>query len=138
LSTTGYLRAIDEVKNEGEIAMSNTIIQIIDRGRGMELSTCRITVQDLVPYFQQKCSYDEIVRWMPTLTHEEIAVVEKYYREHQEELDEEDRRIRDHTAEQVRLQRLRFPEESSEVRLTRMKERLRQRQKERNGEGTSG
>ena len=26
-------------------------IQIIDRGRGLQLSTSRVTVQDLVPYF---------------------------------------------------------------------------------------
>ena len=68
---------------------------------------------------------------IPTLSHEEIAVVHDYYREHQAELDEEDRQIRAHVAEQIRLQRLRFPAESREVRLARMKETLRQRQKER-------
>ena len=86
-------------------------ISIVDRGRGVQLSTSRITVQDLVPYFQQGCSYEEIIRCMPTLTPEELAVVESYYWEHQAELDEEDRRIREYVAEQVRLQRLRFPEE---------------------------
>jgi uncharacterized protein (DUF433 family) len=106
-------------------------IQIVDRGRGLQLSTSRVTVQDLVPYFQQGCSYEEIIRWMPTLTAEEIAVVDRYYREHQAELDEEDRRICAHVAEQVRLQRLRFPEEPREVRLARMKETLRQGQQER-------
>lgn len=30
----------------------NTDIQIVDRGRGLQLSTSRVTVQDLVPYFQ--------------------------------------------------------------------------------------
>ncbi len=29
-------------------------IEIVDRGRGPQLSTSRITVQDLVPYFQRK------------------------------------------------------------------------------------
>ena len=29
-------------------------IQIVDRGRGLQLSTSRITVQDLVPYFPTK------------------------------------------------------------------------------------
>src|SRR6185436_14503111 len=70
-------------------------IAIVDRGRGLQLSTSRVTVQDLVPYFQEGCSYDEIMRWIPTLSPEEIAVVERYYREHQEELDEQDRRIRE-------------------------------------------
>ena len=69
-------------------------IQIVDRGRGLQLSTSRITVQDLVPYFQRGCSYDEIIRWIPTLSREEIAVVERYYHEHKDALDEEDRRLR--------------------------------------------
>ncbi len=73
----------------------NKTIELVDLGRGLQLSTSRVTVQDLVPYFQDGCSYDEIVRWIPTLTHEEIALVERYYREHQVELDEEDRQIRE-------------------------------------------
>ncbi len=73
-------------------------IEIVNRGRGLQLSTSRVTVQDLVPYFQDACTYDEIIRWIPTLTHEEIAVVDKYYREHREELDEQDRRIRERSA----------------------------------------
>jgi uncharacterized protein (DUF433 family) len=113
-------------------------IEIVNRGRGPQLSTSRVTVQDLVPYFQEACTYDEILRWIPTLTAEEITVVERYYREHQAELDEEDKQIRAYVAEQIHLQRLRFPEESREVRLARMKETLRRRQKERNGEGNPG
>ena len=69
----------------------NETIEIVDRGRGLQLSTSRITVQDLVPYFQQGCSHQDIMRWMPALTPREIAVVERYYREHQAELDEEAR-----------------------------------------------
>jgi len=75
------------------------IIEIVDRGRGLQLSTSRITVQDLVPYFQEGCAHDEIVRWIPTLSHEEIDVVERYYRAHQAELDEEDRQIRERNAQ---------------------------------------
>src|SRR5437867_4367663 len=74
-------------------------IQIIDRGRGPQLSTSRVTVQDLVPYFQENCSHAEITRWIPTLSTEEIAVVEQYYRENQAELDEEDRMIRERSAQ---------------------------------------
>jgi uncharacterized protein (DUF433 family) len=73
-------------------------VHIVDRGRGPQLSTSRVTVQDLVPYFQEGCSYEEIRRWIPTLSNEEIAVVERYYREHKEELDEEDRHIRERSA----------------------------------------
>jgi uncharacterized protein (DUF433 family) len=121
--------------------MKTPSIHLIDRGRGLQLSTNRITVQDLVPYLQKECSYDEIMRWMPTLTHEEIAVVEEYYRAHKEQLDEEDRQIRAYVAEQVRLQRIRLPQEPRAARLDRMKNVLRQRQKERkerNGEGDPG
>jgi uncharacterized protein (DUF433 family) len=76
----------------------NEPIAIVDVGRGLQLSTSRVTVQDLVPYFQDGCSYDEIIRWIPTLTREEIAVVERYYLDHQPELDEQDRLICERSA----------------------------------------
>lgn len=76
----------------------STTIEIVDHGRGLQLSTSRVTVQDLVPYFQEGCSHEEIRCWIPSLSYEEIAVVERYYREHQETLDEEDRRIRERSA----------------------------------------
>ena len=85
-------------------------IALVDRGRGLQLSTSRITVHDLVPYFQDGCSYDEIIRWVPSLTHEEIRIVECYYRQHKDELDEYESRVQTYRAEQIRLQRLRFPE----------------------------
>ena len=56
-------------------------IQLVDIGRGLQLSTHRVRVLDLVPYFQQGCSYEEMIRWIPTLTAEEIAVVDRYYRD---------------------------------------------------------
>ena len=68
-------------------------ITLVDRGRGLQLSNSRITVHDLVPYFQDGCSYDEIIRWVPSLTHEEIQIVECYYRQHKDELDEYERRV---------------------------------------------
>ena len=74
-------------------------ITIIDCGRGLQLSTSRITVQDLVPYFQDNCSDAEIIRWIPTLTAEEIAVVRQYYLDHRAALDEQDRRIRERSAQ---------------------------------------
>ncbi|MBI3821695.1 MAG: hypothetical protein HY289_03335, partial [Planctomycetes bacterium] len=66
------------------------------------------------------------------------ATVEQYYRENQTALDEEDQRIRAYVAEQVRLQRLRFPNEPRDVRHARMKENLRKRQQERSSEGNPG
>src|SRR5438552_14174712 len=94
---------------KGGCSMNRKAVEIVDRGRGLQLSTSRITVQDLVPYFQRGCSYEEIIRWIPTLTNEEIAVVERYYQQHKDALDEEDGRIRARIEERIRLQRLRFP-----------------------------
>jgi len=115
-------------------------ITLVDRGRGFQLSTSRITVHDLVPYFQDGCSYDEITRWIPSLTHEEIAIVERYYRQHRDELDEYERRVRAHRAEQIRSQRLRFPEREGgrQERLAQLRQLLQQRRRESNGEGTRG
>ena len=76
----------------------NAEITIVDKGRGPQLSTSRITVQDLVPYFQLDYSYDEIRQIMPTLSVAEIQAVERYVDEHREEVMEEDRRIRERSA----------------------------------------
>src|SRR5271163_3748543 len=103
-------------------------IEIVDHGRGLQLSTNRVTVQDLVPYFQEGCSYDEIIRWIPTLTAEEIAVVERYYREHQEELDKEDRLIRERSAQRKNppwVEKLLLEARAERLAIT---ERLRQQQ----------
>jgi len=116
------------------------VVTLVDRGRGLQLSTSRITVHDLVPYFQNGCSDDEIIRWIPSLTHEEIRVVERYYRQHKDELDEYERRVRAHRAEQIRSQRLRFPERegSRHERLAQLRQLLQQRRQEKSGEGTRG
>jgi uncharacterized protein (DUF433 family) len=103
-------------------------IHIIDRGRGPQLSTSRVTVQDLVPYFQEGCSNEEIIRWIPTLTVEEIAIVERYYREHQKELDEEDRLIRERSAQNKNadwMERVLIEARAERLAIT---ERLRQQQ----------
>ena len=113
-------------------------ITLVDRGRGLQLSTSRITVHDLVPYFQQGCAYDEIIRWLPSLTEGEIKVVERYYLEHKDELDDYERRVQKHRAEQIGLQRLRLgePAGSRLERLAEQRELLKQRRRETNGEGS--
>lgn len=73
----------------------NADITIVDRGRGPQLSTSRITVQDLVPYFQLNYGYDGILEIMPTLSVAEIQVVERYVQDHYDEVMEEDRQIRE-------------------------------------------
>ena len=74
--------------------MKTERIQIVDRGRGPQLSTSRITVQDLLPYLQQNSSPAEIQEAMPTLSLEEIQVIERYVQDHYEEVMEQDRKIR--------------------------------------------
>ncbi len=90
--------------------MRTETIEIVDRGRGPQLSNSRITVLDLVRYFHKANAYEEITRWIPTLTHEEIAAVQRYYLDHKEEFDERNTRAQERREEQIRLQRLRFPE----------------------------
>jgi uncharacterized protein (DUF433 family) len=118
----------------------NRTVEIVDRGRGPQLSTSRITVLDLVRYFQKGCAYDEIIRWIPTLSRDEIAVVERYYLDHKDDCDERDRQARVRREEAIRLQRLKFPEENGtqEQRLARLQRRLDQRRREKNGEGHPG
>src|SRR6266496_4411986 len=115
-------------------------IAIIDLGRGPQLSTCRITVLDLVRYFQKETSPEEIRRWIPTLSPEEIAAAERFYRAHQEEFDERDRRACQRREEQIRRQRLKFPETNgnSAERLARLQALLEKRRQERNREGHPG
>src|SRR5689334_13663620 len=74
-------------------------IKIVERGRGPQLSTKRITVQDLVPYFQRNLTNEEILGIMPILTIEEIRAVEAYVRANFEAEMEQDRRIRARNAE---------------------------------------
>jgi hypothetical protein len=120
--------------------MKTETIQIIDYGRGPQLSTSRITVLDLIPYFQRSCSFEEIIRWIPSLSQGEIAVVERYYLEHKAECDENDRRASAYREEQIRLQRQRFPEfKGSEADHTfRLKQLLERRRQQKNGAGHSG
>jgi len=99
-------------------------IKIVDRGRGLQLSTSRITVQDSVPYFQQGCSHEEILRWIPSLTPEEITTVERYYLEHKEALDEEDRQIREQHAQRKNPPEIEKIREAGKAKMQVLREQL--------------
>jgi uncharacterized protein (DUF433 family) len=120
--------------------MKTETVEIVDRGRGPQLSNCRITVLDLVHYFQRGAAYDEIIRWIPTLSGEGIALIERYYLAHKEEFDEKERRAMEWRAEQIRQQRLRFPpfEGTTEEHFARLRQLLEKRRQEKNGEGHPG
>jgi|ERR1019366_1810545 uncharacterized protein (DUF433 family) len=76
-------------------------IEIVDRGRGPQLSTSRITVQDVVPMLQRNCTPEELMELIPVLTGEEIQVIQRYVRDHYDEVMEQDRRIREREANRV-------------------------------------
>ena len=76
----------------------NKTIEITDRGRGPQLSTSRITVQDLVPYFQRNLTCEQILDIMPALTVEEVQVVKSYVQQNYAAVMEQDRRIRERNA----------------------------------------
>lgn len=120
--------------------MEKREITIVDRGRGHQLSTCRITILDLVPYFQEENYRQEIACWIPTLSDEEVAVAERFYREHREEFDEKDRRARERREEQIRVHRQRFPELQGkpEEHLPRLRKLLERRLQGKNGERHPG
>jgi hypothetical protein len=112
-------------------------ITLVDHGRGLQLSTSRITVLDLVPYFRREASYDEIRRLIPSLSDEEIGLVEAYYREHKSELDEADDRVREYRENQVTKQRSQFPEMTGppNQRLQRLRDLVRKHPSTVNSEG---
>ena len=76
-------------------------IEIIDRGRGPQLSTSRITVQDVVPSLQRNRTPEEIMELIPVLTLAEIQVIQQYVRDHYDKVMEQDRRIRERAANRV-------------------------------------
>lgn len=115
-------------------------ITIVDRGRGPQLSTSRITVQDLLPYFQLGYTHDRIIREvMPSLSMAEIEVAERYVEEHRPEVLEEDRRIRQWNATRKNL-----PEVEESLRLAReqrlawLEAHRKHHSESPNGEGRSG
>jgi uncharacterized protein (DUF433 family) len=120
--------------------MKTEAVEIVDRGRGPQLSNSRITVLDLVHYFQRQASHDEIIRCIPTLSHQEIALIERYYFDHKEEFDEKERRVHERRDQQIKLQRIKFPEfvGTHAERLAQLRDLLEKRRQGKNGEGPPG
>lgn len=113
-------------------------IQIVDRGRGPQLSTSRITVQDLVPYLKQKYTYEQLQEIMPVLTVPEIQTVEQYIRDNYEAVMEQDRRIRARAAARQQPPEVEEAEDQARrQRLENARQRIRQQAQERNGDCSS-
>jgi uncharacterized protein (DUF433 family) len=116
--------------------MKTETVRIVDIGRGPQIEGHRLTVMDVFYYLHRGRDFDFIHRAMPSLTREEFDAVVEYVKEHHDELVEEDRqaeeRIQQGIAEQKAKGLHHEIDESVplEERIARMKEKLRQRQKE--------
>ena len=74
--------------------MKTETLDVVDHGRGPQLSTKRITVQDLLPFYREGASNKEIRRWIPALSDEEIGTLNEYIRDHYEEVLESEQAIK--------------------------------------------
>jgi hypothetical protein len=113
-----------------------TDIQIVDSGRGPQLSTSRITVMDVFYYLHRGRDWDTVHRAMPSLTREEFDAVLNYVKQHYDELVEADRRVEERIQRGISEQKARGLHHEIdaavpvEERAARLKARLRQRLKE--------
>jgi len=115
----------------------NPEIQIVDRGRGPQLSTSRITVQDLLPYLQQNYTHEQIREIMPVLTLEEIQAVERYVQDHRETVLDQDRRIRERAAARRHPPKEEGIERKErQERLDQIRQWIQREKQERNGDPT--
>ena len=120
--------------------MTGNPIQLVDRGRGLQLSTSRITVMDVFYYLHRGYDFAVIHDIMPSLTHEEFDLIAAYVKDHYDELASKDRRIEEFHQRGIDAQRARGgifagsdDNLTTEERVARLKERLRQVQAEKNG-----
>jgi uncharacterized protein (DUF433 family) len=125
--------------------MKTETIEIVDRGRGPQLSTTRITVADIFYWLHRGDEWDEIHEIMPSLTRAEFDVVMEYVNEHRSELAEEDRRFEEYQEKRIAEQHARGgifapPDENMthDEWMARFREKLKKRQAEKNGEGHPG
>lgn len=125
--------------------MQEECASIVDRGRGPQLSTSRITVLDVFYYLQRGYDFDFIHRAMPSLTREQYDLIVGYANEHRDELAEQDRRaeafhMRGAEAQHARGGIFAASDENltTEERVTRLKEKMRRQLPEENGAGHPG
>lgn len=120
--------------------MKTKTVEIVDRGRGPQLSNNRITVLDVFYYLHRGYEFDFIQRAMPSLSRDEFNVVVAYIQEHHEELVEQDRRAEDFHKRGMEAQYAKggifaASEENltTSERVARLKEKMKQVLAEKNG-----
>jgi hypothetical protein len=135
----------DGARQLEENAMKTEAIQIIDCGRGPQLSTSRLTVMDVFYYLHRGYDFDFIHQAMPSLSQAEFDVVVDYVKTHHNEMVERDRRAEEFIRKGVEAQRARggiFAEAdenlTTEQRVARLKAKMQRQLSERNGARHSG
>ena len=125
--------------------MKTETIEIVDRGRGPQLSTARTTVLAVFYWVHRGYEWDEIHEIMPSLSRAEFDVVMEYIDQNRAELIEKDRRAEEYKEMRIAEQHARGgifapPDESipREERVAKLREKLRQKIAEKNGEGAPG
>ena len=120
--------------------MKTETIEIIDRGRGPQLNTTRITVLDIFYWIHRGHGWDHIHETMPSLSRAEFDVVMAFVEKHREELAERDRRVEEIHEKQMAEQRARggifagIDETlTREERIARMRQKLAAKQAEKKG-----
>ena len=120
--------------------MTTETTEIIDRGRGPQLSTGRITVLDVFYYLHRGYGFDFIEKVMPSLSRAEFDAIVVYVKEHQDELVDEDNRAEEFhkrgIAEQHAKGGIFAPSEenlTTNERSARLKEKMQQKLAEKNG-----
>jgi hypothetical protein len=122
--------------------MKTATVQIVDRGRGPQLSTSRITVLDVFYYLHRNFDLDFIRQAMPSLSREELDAIVSYVADHHDELVEQDRRAEEFHKRGMEAQHARggiFSEgaedATTEARVARLKARMQRKLAEKNGAG---
>jgi hypothetical protein len=119
--------------------MKTETVQIVDHGRGPQLSTSRITVLDVFYYLHRGYDFEFIHRAMPSLMHEEFDAILCYVKDHHDELVEKDRRAEEFHKQGVEAQRARggiFAESQENLttaqRVARLQEKMKHHLAEKN------
>src|SRR5450755_2418465 len=116
------------------VAMKTETVQIVDHGRGPQLSNSRITVLDVFYYLHRGHDFGVVHHAMPSLTREEFDLIVEYMNKHQDELVERDRKAEEFIRKGIEAQRARggiFAESdqnlTTEQRVARLREKMRER-----------